>query len=275
MKFVYNEEKNQKMRHILMMQPTIEEGEAALAKDETDPEAWYVYATALGLKKRYDESIEAYSHGIACAPFYAPNYFGRGRKYTATDRYWCAMADFTTCIQLDYSNWTYWYYRATAENLHNDLEESVYDFTQCMKYSAPEEHYPLVHLIYTTNVQLGKFDEAEAILNKIDATVKEPRMDYGYARSVRLYKGIVKPEEFIDIEGMKEVVLPRDHRVELELNGMLYGLYCYWTLHGDEQKAREAIEKLQTVAYKGAFGYTKSIPICKKLGIEVGVPYEG
>lgn len=43
MKFVYNEEKNKEMRHILMMQPTVEEAEALLAKDDTDGYAWYVF----------------------------------------------------------------------------------------------------------------------------------------------------------------------------------------------------------------------------------------
>ena len=36
MKFVYNEEKNRKMRDILMMSPTVKEAQALLDKDETD-----------------------------------------------------------------------------------------------------------------------------------------------------------------------------------------------------------------------------------------------
>ncbi|MGN1177451.1 MAG: hypothetical protein ACI4SI_00255 [Candidatus Ornithospirochaeta sp.] len=40
MKFVFNEEKNGKMRKILMMQPKVEEGKAILEKDETDPYGW-------------------------------------------------------------------------------------------------------------------------------------------------------------------------------------------------------------------------------------------
>ena len=40
MKFVFNEEKNGKMREILMMQPKVEEGKAILEKDETDPYGW-------------------------------------------------------------------------------------------------------------------------------------------------------------------------------------------------------------------------------------------
>ena len=40
MKFVFNEEKNEERRRMLMMQPTIEEGKALLAKDDTDAYAW-------------------------------------------------------------------------------------------------------------------------------------------------------------------------------------------------------------------------------------------
>ena len=143
-------------------------------------------------------------------------------------RTWAALADFTVAIHLDSDCWTYWYYRATTLNLNGHLEESIDDFRECMRLSNPAEHYPLIHWIYTTYVQLGKFDEAEKTLDLIDATVEPPQMDYGYCRAVRLYKGLVKPEEFVEPD-MKDKVLPRENRVNLELNGMYYGLYCYWT----------------------------------------------
>ena len=73
MKFVYNEEKNEEMRRMLMMQPTIKEAEDLLKEDDTNPYAWYVMGKALSLEKRYDEALEAHSKGIAFAPFYAPN----------------------------------------------------------------------------------------------------------------------------------------------------------------------------------------------------------
>ena len=267
MKFVYNEEKNEEMRRILMMHPTVEEAEALLKKDDTDGYAWYVYGTALSLVGKNEEAIEAHSHGIAFDPFYAPNYFGRGRRDNAVGRHWQAIADFTVAIHLDSDNWTYWYYRATTLNLHGHVEESIDDFKQCMHLSEASEHYPLIHWIYTSYVELGKFDEARKCLDLIDATVEAPQMDYGYCRAVRLYKGMIKPEDYIDIPAMQKAVLPREKRVELELNGMYYGLYCYWTLHGEPEKAAQAIRDLQKVAYPGAFGYTKSIPIAKKLGI--------
>ena len=61
MKFVYNEEKNEEMRRILMMQPTVEEAEALLKKDDTDGYAWYVYGTALSLVGKNEEAV-SYTH---------------------------------------------------------------------------------------------------------------------------------------------------------------------------------------------------------------------
>ena len=91
--------------------------------------------------------------------------------------------------------------------------------------------------------------------------------DYGYKRCVQLYKGIVKPEDYINEEEMAKKVLPRPDRVKLEQCGMLYGLYWFQTMNGNHEAARAAIEKLMKQPYPGAVGYTKSIPIAKKLGI--------
>lgn len=267
MKFVYNKERNDEMRRILMMQPTLDEAQKLIDADETDPYAWYVMGKALSLAKRYDEALEAHSKGIAYAPFYAPNYFGRGGKHSLKNEYWQAIADYSVAIQLDPSNWLYWYYRATTLNLNGDVEESIKDFRECIHCSDPQEHYPLVHWIYTSYAEIGKYKEAEESLGLISDDVVPPQMDYGYCRCVQLYKGIVKPDEFIDEDEMAKVVLPRPNRVHLEENTMLYGLYWYWKIHGDDKKAYDAIARLQEIAYPGAFGYTKSIPIAKKLGL--------
>lgn len=267
MKFVYNAQRNEEMRRMLMMRPAVQEGKAAIEKDETDAYAWYVYGTALGLEGKMDEAVEAYSHGIAFDPFYAPCYFGRGRKLNSSGHFWQAIADFTMAIHLDSSNWIYWYYRATALNLHDHVEESIDDFKKCIALTEPEEHYPLADWLYTSNVELGRYQEAEESLKLVDATIEAPQMDYGYRRSVLLYKGIVKPEEFIDIPLLEKNVLPQKDRVRLELNGLYYSLYCYYLVHGEPEKAKDAIAELLKVAYPGAFAYSKAIPIAKRLGL--------
>lgn len=268
MKFVYNEEKNQEMRDILMMRPSLEEAEAILEKDETDPMGWYKKGKAYSELRKYEEAIEAYSIGASYAPFFAPNYFGRGRAHNGIGEWRQAIADFSLCIQLDPQNWTYWYYRATTWNTHDEYENCVYDFKQCLKLTHPNEHYPLIHWLFTSYCEMGKFDEAKKVLDLIDCnTAVAPQMDYGYQRAVQLYKGIVKPEEYINEEEMAKKVLNRPDRVKLEQCGMLYGLYWFQTMNGNHEAARVAIEKLMKQPYPGAFGYTKSIPIAKKLGI--------
>ena len=94
-----------------------------------------------------------------------------------------------------------------------------------------------------------------------------PQMDYGYQRAVQLYKGIVKPEEFINEEEMAKAVLNRPGRVHLEECGMLYGLYWFQKMNGNDKAAYDAIARLMEIGVPGAFGYTKGIPIAKKLGI--------
>lgn len=37
--------------------------------------------TALSLENRIDETIDAHCTGLSYAPFYVPNYFGRGRRH--------------------------------------------------------------------------------------------------------------------------------------------------------------------------------------------------
>ena len=87
------------------------------------------------------------------------------------------------------------------------------------------------------------------------------------SRCVADVVGIVKPEEFIDIPLLEKNVLPQKDRVQLELNGLYYSLYCYWMVHGEPDKAADAIRELMKVAYPGAFAHTKALPIAKRLGI--------
>lgn len=267
MRYLPTKEKMEAQRHVLMDKPSVEEGKRRVDDDPCDPAAWYAYGVALGAAKRQEEALEAFSRGIACGPFDPVNYFGRGRRNNVLGRYWSAMADFTMAIQLEPSNWTYWYYRATTQVTHGDLDGAVGDFLACTRLVPKEEMYPLVDWLYTTNAERGDYRAAEAALSLTDGEADCPRMDWGYKRSVLLYKGMVSPDDFIDIPLMEREVLPAPGRVKLELNGLYYSLYWYWTIHGDAGKAKDAIRNLLAVAYPGAFAYAKAVPIAKRLGL--------
>lgn len=267
MKFVYDQRKEDQISYYLMMSPTVEEAEAVLSINETDPEGWFKMGMALALIGRNDEALEAYSEGLIYSPFFAPLYFGRGRRHNAMGHYKAALADFTMAIHLDSSVWNYWYYRGTCLNTHGELEESVKDFEECIKLTSPAQRYVLVHWLFTTYMEMGRIDDADRSLLYTDCHAECPVRNYGYKRAVKLLKGIVTPDEYINIEEMKDNVLQRPGRVELELNGMYYALFWYWIRHNNENKAKEALIELDKVAVKGAFGYTKAIPYMKKYGI--------
>ena len=124
--------------------------------------------------------------------------------------------------------------------------------------------------LYTSYCELGRYKEAQECLSLIKDDVVPPQMDYGYSMCVKLYKGLVKPDEFIDEEKMAKVVLPRENRVQLEENTMLYGLYWYWMVHGNEKEAKKAIKKAAGDSISRRLRcYSKSLPIAKKMGLSV------
>ena len=71
MKFVFNQEKNDHARKLLMMQPKVEEAKAALEKDDTDARAWYEYGTALGNAGQLEEAARRHKEITgALAPWF-------------------------------------------------------------------------------------------------------------------------------------------------------------------------------------------------------------
>ena len=148
------------------------------------------------------------------------------------------------------------------------VEESIDDFKECLEITRPGDQYPIGDWLYTTLCSLGRFKEAEEILDRIEDDVECETMDYGYKRCVQLYKGIVKPEEFINIPLFEEKMLKRPNRVELEITGMYWGLYWFWMLKGDESKANEALlELLKHDMFPTAFAYQKGTNLAKKKGL--------
>ena len=63
--------------------------------------------------------------------------------------------------------------------MNGHVEEAISDFRHCLALTRPEEHYPLIDWLYTSNVELGRYDEAEEALKRTDASADCPRMDYG------------------------------------------------------------------------------------------------
>lgn len=260
--------KNELMRHMLMMRPDVEQTRLKLNENPDDSLGWYELGMALSNAGDIEGGIEAFSRAISIEPFNGYNYFGRGRKQIASGHFWAGMADYTMAIRLMPDLWTFWYYKATANNLNGRYEESIKDFKECMKLSEPWEQYPLVHWLYTTYLlDLGDKEKAAESLKLLPDDAVPPQMDYGYSRCVKLYKGILKPEEFVDKENMAKNVLPHENRVNLELSTMYYGLYAYAIFIDDQKLADDALKSLMEIGVPAAFGTQRGLAAAKNRGL--------
>ena len=260
--------KNEYMRYKLMMRPEVEETKKKLEERPDDPDLWYELGKAYSRAGDSEASVDAYSRGLAIAPFDPYLYFGRGCRQHVLGRFWPAIADLTMAIRLDDSAWLFHYYRATTYNLEGMYEEACEDFKRCIRLSDPNECCPFVHWLFTSYVlELHDPEKAGEALKLIPDDITPPQMDYGYHRCVKLYKGLVTPEEFVDIPDMEEKCLKQPNRINLELNTMYFGLYAYSVYTGNEAQGRKALEELMKVAYPGAFGYTKGLKYARELGI--------
>ena len=256
-------------RHMLMMRPDMDE---CLEKTKEAPGQamnWYELGMAYMHAGCDQASIDAFSQGIYLDPFNPFMHFSRGRKLSATGQYWRGMSDLRFALRLMPDNWVFWYYCATSNNLTGRYEESIEDFMKCIEFTEPGERYPFIHWIYTTYLlDLGDKAKAKEALNLIPSKeFQPPQMDYGYVRNVMLYSGQVSPQDFVDLEEMNEKCLGTDNRVNLELNGMYYGLFAYAVYMEDQALQKEALENLLKVKVEGAFGYTRGLVHAKKLGL--------
>ena len=258
----------EEQRKKLTLSPNMDEAKTALDNSPFDPELWYAYAMSLFRAAQYEEADAAFSQGLVYTPFHAYLYFGRGRAKTKAGRFWPGIADFEMALRLDPENWNFWYYLATANNMEGYCEESISNFENAIRYAAPEERYPMVDWLYQTYaLDLHDIERANQALTLVADGVVPPPMDYGYCRTVSLYKGLLTPDNFVDIPDMEEKCIKKPGRIEAELNGMYYGLYVYSTVIGDEALGRYAIESLLRVARPATIGCIKGMKVAQRMGL--------
>lgn len=238
-----------------------------LEDDPHNPDLWFKLGIALTDEQGPDAGIDAFSQGLVYNPFNAGLYFGRGRKNIGLGHYWRAIADTTMAIRLEPEKWNHWYYRGVTNNLNRCYKESIADFEQCMLLIGEEEHYPLIDWLFQNYVDLGQMDKARATLDRIDTAVIPPTMDNGYRARVRLYKGEVTPEKFIDMDEISKTCLQLPGRVELEVTSMTYGLYNYFTYKGETEKANEVLSSLVGRKPAAAFAVIKGTMLAKDRGL--------
>lgn len=261
--------KNDEMRAKLLVKPDLKEAEKELSINPDNPELWYNYGMAVADNGDIPKSIEVFSEGISRHPFSEILYFGRGRKYMGITKYSHAISDFTMSVRLDPEVYSFWYYRAVANNLSGNYEKAIKDFESAMDQTEQWERYGLIDWIFTSYIEMGDIDKAKTFVQSMPGDLDAPQMHYGYKRRVQLYKGLVAPEEFIDLEDIKSKCVDQKDRVALEVVTLLFGLYIYYIYTDNQIKADETLLEILKNPYPGAFGYLKGKTAAKKRGLAV------
>lgn len=252
-----------------LIAPVTEEVEKKIAESPyDDPELYYELGMSYFRKEQYREADDAFSHGLCLNPLDGFLHFGRGRARSKLDKLWEALADFEFACRVDSSNRAFRYYLATTENLAGQYEEAVNDFLLCVDLSENEDRFPLVTWIYLTELlELHESEKAQQALRLVPDESEWRQMDYGYHRCVQLFKGLVFPDEFIDLKDMEEKCIKKPGRIQLEQYMMYYGLYAYAVMHNDPKLARHALVTITKMPPSPAFGYKKGMQAARAMNL--------
>lgn len=249
------------------LEAELAQARACLAEKPDDPDRIIWVGRRLGYLWRMREAIEVFSDGIRNHPQYAPLYRHRGHRYISIRLFDHAIHDLETAakliegrpdemepdgapnsknIPLTTTGFNVWYHLGVARYLKGDYDGSLSAFRICMNFLGGHDDnlVAVTDWMYMTLIRLGQKDEALKILETIT-----PEMvmieNAAYHRRCLLYKGVIKPDEFLskDLEG------------ELNLATSGYGLGNWYLQNGVALRGVEILERVVDGPYWPAFGY--------------------
>lgn len=252
-----------------MVRLNLNEIEKNLLKDPTNPKLWYDKGMALAEENRFDECIPAFSMGLMYAPFDPDLRLQRGRKYITADNYKAAIADINLAARIKPEHWENWYYQGVAAYMCGDYKYSMaaeYKCIQTMTENDVEEIPAPVCWYWQSAMKAGLKEEAQKILDDyIYEGIKCGNMDY--IQRCYLYKGIAKPEDFSNLEKLKESLKDED-RPELYFITLCHGLSTFLYYNGEVEKSNELLKTIYDCeSYHECFAYKQTLQDMKERGL--------
>ncbi len=254
----------------------------AQANHDADPEnaeniVWL--GRRLGYLGRYQDAIEVLSKGVELHPESFKLYRHRGHRYISVRDFDRAVSDLAKAAELiegvadaveedgapnaqgiprSTSHSNIWYHLALAHYLNGDFEKAASAWETCMEFSRVNDDMLVATADwqYMTYRRLGRDDDAAKVLEDIkqDMDVIE---NFAYHKRLLMYKGLVDPEELLD---------PGADDLDLATQG--YGVANFFFVNGEEDKAREILDKVLEGTYWSAFGYIAAEADVKRMEAE-------
>lgn len=197
---------------------------------------WMERGLALAKQLLFRESVEAFSNAIALNPFCGIYYRHRAHRNLSCWRIEDARADFSIASRLIPDNWAVWYHLALCHFLLKDFKKAEIAYRRCYELSTTLELKVAVSDWYWITLQrLGKPEEAQKLLDAMKPAFDNPDFDPGadlvYYQRLKMYAGIITPEELMDIRDHSESLV---HKLTIS-----FGLANYLRVQGQEQQAEE------------------------------------
>lgn len=221
-----------------------------LKQNPQDAEAWLELGAAYS-QSEFETAIRAYSRAISLAPFNGEYYFHRGRKYLSTDCYEEALADFHTSLRLEQSDAQTWHYLGVALYYLKMYEEAARFFRDALAMNQKTGDpciWPEIDWLWMSLQRAGDAAGARASLDLVADDAWSSESDMAYKKRVRLYKGLITPDDFLADLNREDVL---DEITEL------YGAvnHSLFIAH-DPERARALTDQILGIAdYHNAFAW--------------------
>lgn len=141
-----------------------------------------------------------------------------------------------------------WYHLGLAYYLKGDYANAAKAYEECMKFSDNDDLLvATTDWLYITYQRLGRKEEAQALLTKIDAQMSILENE-AYHKRLLMYKGQYQPELLL-------AVLEEGQDPDFVLAAQGYGVGNWYLLQGDTTKAIDLFKKVVEGPSFTAFGF--------------------
>ncbi|CAN5342598.1 hypothetical protein BH10BAC4_BH10BAC4_24550 [soil metagenome] len=196
---------------------------------------------------RYQEAIDLYTKGLAKFPQSYKILRNRGHRYLTLRQVDKALADLTKAEKLvrtqpDVMEFgldgkptatvrhQIWYHIGVSNYLMGNYAKAVAAFEQAVATGGDLKNVVgASDWLYNSSQRAGDKDKAAKTIASITPDLDTDR-DNVYFRRIMLYKGVIKPEELVDVTIAPEKMTIQDVT-------KMYGLANWYSYNGDKQKA--------------------------------------
>lgn len=217
---------------------------------------------------RYKLAVANFTDGLAKYPNSYKLLRNRGHRYITLRQLDNAIADLTKAEELirpQSEIWEYdatgkptaslqhqiWYHIGLYHYLKKDYAQSALAFEQALAWAhEPANIAGASNWLYDDYKRLGQNDKAEALLKPITPDFDMDH-EHAYFKRLMLYKGVITPEELVDVN------LPSDKLSVQDITKM-YGLANWYAYKGDHDKANSLYRKILESSEWAGFAYAAS-----------------